>query len=796
MHAGTNLQDGSDHPQNNGPVQDGPISQSVQVAPAGPPTFVKLQVGGETACEVDVTTCALQAELFERLRCRGTPTAPHELARCPGGADLLRSAVSHLQAMARIPLDGTPDLHCLTSPPLTSEVLGDYLEAGALLGSPRLVHDLAKSPACEELTSRRALPLLEQVLLMTAEPDRPGAIVVGTSAVTPATTQVERYGPLSDPMEDAFAEAIGQLCSRLDLRDFRLGPALARGSARASLEVLRAYRLKCEDAFNLDATMRSIRSTPTMSVFGTQSGVGSSQSILGSVVEKGSQRVEWTEHQFALIVLRVHVERETEAALQAGTARKPPPALDLTLPGADPSDPPPNPANCSDEELDAFDQGPRLAEGDDITEEICDTAPDSTLKRLEGFATHLEASLTPPVLAAAMVRALLLVRKEDRADALFQSIFPHSPKVRAMVVDRTIPVMFLRGVAKHRAASITLRQMLSRYESADHRETCELIENLFFEELMEEQHSHEVIVRHVLMRHLILWMRSGGRPNGAQTGASGYCNGTASSEGATVQRLRRVGLRLFSVAFVAHRGFLPEDASEECPWDTGTLDFPLLGNAPQTEDSLQLVRRVLLRCYWRRRKIDDVNAVGRLWTLGRWSLCRDPGLIGEAFAMLTACWRAIAGLPGLGDLAGAHEAPSPTSASTTPCTDTNGACNEDLPQDAFDGRVLVGNNSRRTAEERLFSMFTDLEIWRLPHKDLLTPWVPGQVLAGHVAAQCKELEDRQFTLVEETRENLEEIARLHAVINQLTARLEATDSRSQQCMAKQAELNDTLRQLR
>jgi len=93
-------------------------------------------------------------------------------------------------------------------------------------------------------------------------------------------------------------------------------------------------------------------------------------------------------------------------------------------------------------------------------------------------------------------------------------------------------------------------------------------------------------------------------------------------------------------------------------------------------------------------------------------------------------------------------------------------------------------------------MFTDLEVWRLPHRELLKPWVPGQVVACHVAAQCNELEDRQLTLVEETRENLEEIARLHAIIANLTSRLEATDARSQQCMQKQADLNDTLRHLR
>ncbi|CAE8618889.1 unnamed protein product [Polarella glacialis] len=86
--------------------------------------------------------------------------------------------------------------------------------------------------------------------------------------------------------------------------------------------------------------------------------------------------------------------------------------------------------------------------------------------------------------------------------------------------------------------------------------------------------------------------------------------------------------------------------------------------------------------------------------------------------------------------------------------------------------------------------------WRLPQTQLLTPWVPGQVLVAHVSAQYKELEERQLGLVDETRENLEEIARLNMVVAQLTSKLEATDIRSNQCMQKQADLNNTIRQLR
>merc|ERR1711924_38887 len=96
--------------------------------------------------------------------------------------------------------------------------------------------------------------------------------------------------------------------------------------------------------------------------------------------------------------------------------------------------------------------------------------------------------------------------------------------------------------------------------------------------------------------------------------------------------------------------------------------------------------------------------------------------------------------------------------------------------------ALVGSGSRRKAEELLFKMFTDLEIWRLPPKDLLTPWVPGQVLACHVAAQCRQLEELQVEMAVEAKCNHDEIKELQATIEALTAKLETTDARSQQCM--------------
>jgi len=740
-----------------------------------------IELAGESV-EVDAVACAPSSELFTGVLQQETDPCCIALDRFPGGIEVLRSVVAHLAVASD---DGSgPCWHKLISPPLAADTAGVYLEAAVLLRSPRLLDEIGRSPVGEQLSSRQALPLLEHVVSLTglAVPQTDE----GSKSVWPCgTMHVSRW---SRPMEDALARAISQLSARLDPRDFRLGPPLARGSAQASLEVLRAYRAKYQE-IGIDST---IRSTATLSVLGTPSVLGAS-SVLGSQLGERRDRVEWTEHQFALHVLRLHLERETRFAQLSGTARHPRPVME-DLPGAELDG-----DLCTlDEEVDAssvFD----WVEGEDITEDVCDAIPDAPLACLADLAAHLDASLTPPVTAAVMVRAWLLVNKEDRADALFQAVFPRSPKVRTMVVDREIPVAFLRGVQRHYAASVTLRRMLARYASTDPSELCDLIEDFLFEELMAEEHAHQAILKHELTRHLILWMRSGGAPDGARDGALGFVP-PGPDVPKEVKRLRAVGERLFAVAFTVHDAFLPRDddggarglpkeaaglaaaapVTCTCPWDTGALDLPLVARTPPTEDALQLARRVLLRCVHRRHGggRPDIPALARDWHLGKWSLCRDPALISEAFALLSRCWRATAGLPGLGDLAGPPPAASAGAlgnAATVP---------------------LVGEGGRRIAEEMLFKMFTDLEVWRLPHTELLTPWVPGQVLAGHIMAQCNALEDRQLTLVEETRENLEEIARLHAVIAQLSGRLEATDARSQQCMQKQSDLNDTLRHLR
>mmetsp|Transcript_26636 Transcript_26636/g.88383 ORF Transcript_26636/g.88383 Transcript_26636/m.88383 type:complete len:382 (-) Transcript_26636:37-1182(-) len=381
-------------------------------------------------------------------------------------------------------------------------------------------------------------------------------------------------------------------------------------------------------------------------------------------------------------------------------------------------------------------------------------------------------------------------------------MFTQSPKLRAMVVSGEVPVAFLRGVVRHRCASVVLRRMLAEYEAAPLEDVCELLEHFLLAEFAEEEHSHAVIVQHALMRDLVLWARSGGARGGARTGAralggrskgdaadvEGACAGASrAADGGSscsrsprdVQRLRRAGERLFEMAFVPHDGLLPRPSDNasaadsgfvsdpSCPWDSGALDLLLLRRAPASEDSLQLVRRVLIRSMRLRGLEEDTREMALLWPLGRWPFCRDPALIGEAFRLLSDAWRRLAALPGLGDLAG--------------------------PRPAHAGR---DQGSRRVAEELLIKLFADLEVWRLPPKALLTPWVPGQVLVSHVASHCAKLEERQFALMEETRHNLEEITRLQAVVAGLASRLEVTNARSQQCMQRQTDVNETLRRLR
>lgn len=652
------------------------------------------------------------SELLLQLQQEGTSKL--RLPKFPGGAEVLRHV---LKQLANLPEDegskdqGSP-LKLLDVNPAS---LGDFLEAACILRSPRFLRLL---PVGQELVSSQALPLLEQVVRLSG---------------------MEKN---SDKMDEAFARVVGMFCACLDHRELRLGDLLAQGSLAVSLEVLHAYRQQELHFAGPPSPERSRRSSAT----GPESGDNPIQG------EQGRRSAfEWSAHKFAAIVFQKHLKLEAEAAASVGRRRVAPKPFGRGA-AAETVD------MESEESADiATIASPELVE--DIDEALMDSVPDTRIQRLAGLAEHLDPVATPPITAAAAVRALL--GDKEAALRLFKDLFSRSKKLRWMVVTEEVPSEFLREVAGHPAASVALRRMLAGYQRATPEHICQLIEDLLFGQLIEEAHSQQLL-KHRLMQKLIIWLYSG--------------------KGSTGGRSRQVAEELFQVAFIPQNGFLPKDESP-CPWEDGSLDPEMLKKVPKTEDSLSLARKVLVRHLLPLHRVKGkvieehpgfVHEISRLWPLGRWKQCRDKEVIGEAFDFLARCWKALAALPGLGDLqSGLSRNPE------------------------HEGVLLVGCGSRRRAEELLLQMFSDLEVWRLPTTQLLTPWVPGQVLAAHVTSQFKELEDRQVSLVDETRENLEELSRLTAVVAQLNGdpRLEATDVRSTQCMQKQAEMNNTLSQL-
>eukprot|EP00406_Dinophysis_acuminata_P007929 CAMPEP_0179234062 /NCGR_PEP_ID=MMETSP0797-20121207/12696_1 /TAXON_ID=47934 /ORGANISM="Dinophysis acuminata, Strain DAEP01" /LENGTH=543 /DNA_ID=CAMNT_0020941231 /DNA_START=61 /DNA_END=1689 /DNA_ORIENTATION=+ len=536
---------------------------------------VPVRVAGEAPFDADLAGLARHGEVVQQLRARQQgPGGGVEFAAFPGGATLLRSVLAYLEALgdssvekeasgaeggaagdaaAGAEEDEEPDLSCLARPALGPDTLGDYLEAAAVLRSPDLARNLVNSSACcEELTSRRALVLLEQVVMWTGAPPEAGGASAGEGA---AALPPE----LSEAMEEAFAEVVRQLAARLDPRDFRLGPSLAKGSIRASLEVLRTYadryvrydndvaislsqNLTLHSGHSGSSVVNTTASMPgkTASVAGTRVGT----SVCGKV---SSQRIEWTEHQFASNVIEGHLRAHAEAARALGTLRAPPAERDTSLTGAEVDD-----GDMSDVDDSASVFGDLAQNEDDIEEAICDTVPDAALARTACLVTHLDHAIVPQMLAAAMVRALLLASEGDSAAALFQAAFARSPKIRDMVVCGAIPAEFLQGVVRHPGASVTLRRMLAEYESSDAEGFCALVEGILFGPLAEEEHCQEAIVRHDLMVHLILWTRSGGVRGGARLGALGFAGGDDPAPAAA--RLRQIGVSLFRVAFIAHGG--------------------------------------------------------------------------------------------------------------------------------------------------------------------------------------------------------------------------------------------------
>eukprot|EP00435_Cladocopium_sp_Y103_P012614 s492_g3.t1 len=164
-----------------------------------------------------------------------------------------------------------------------------------------------------------------------------------------------------------FTDSAGQrLCARLDAVDFKLTAALAAGTPWASLEVLRAHRIKLENLGRMNYALQSVTST--------------FQSFFYEEKEDKSQlKQEWKEHHFALHVYRKHI---IESAISS-----------------------PNPASraAAEAALQEQQECSRWSddEGDqsesDVPEIICDVVEESTLADLSGFVAYCDPLQTPPV---------------------------------------------------------------------------------------------------------------------------------------------------------------------------------------------------------------------------------------------------------------------------------------------------------------------------------------------------------------------------------------------------------------
>lgn len=353
------------------------------------------------------------SELLLQLQQEGTSKL--RLPKFPGGAEVLRHV---LKQLANLPEDegskdqGSP-LKLLDVKPAS---LGDFLEAACILRSPRFLRLL---PVGQELVSSQALPLLEQVVRLSG---------------------MEKN---SDKMDEAFARVVGMFCACLHHRELRLGDLLAQGSLAVSLEVLHAYRQQELHFAGPPSPERSRRSSAT----GPESG--------GDNLKQGDPgrigAFKWSSHKFAAIVFQKHLKLEAEAAASAGRRRvAPKPCRGAAAETVDME----SEESASDIATVA---SPELVE--DIDEALMDSVPDTRIQRLAGLAEHLDPVVTPPITAAAAVRALL--GDKEAALRLFKDLYSRSKKLRWMVVTGEVPSEFLREVAGHPAASVTLRRMLA-----------------------------------------------------------------------------------------------------------------------------------------------------------------------------------------------------------------------------------------------------------------------------------------------------------------------------------------------
>lgn len=299
-----------------------------------------------------------------------------------------------------------------------------------------------------------------------------------------------------------------------------------------------------------------------------------------------------------------------------------------------------------------------------------------------------------------------------------------------------------------------------------------IVDGLLLGELGSTPHAYKLLLRPLLpLRNLVCYLCSGGEKKKTKGSSGDKDKDKAAAVGtaAQVKHQQQLGAQLFALSFLAQGGFLPPATEEERagvseelldPWTADLLDIGLLaqispdGVAP-TEDHLQLARRVLLQ-YLERHRADletDSKRLGQIWELGRWPICQDPVLICEAFSFLRFCWQAL---------------------------------------EARRSEFSVAAVTARTQD--LFGMFIRLDFWRLPAKELLSPWVPAQLLSCNVLAQYKEFNLRVEELQRESDQNREEVVELQAQVEQLEKQLEVVDQRSLGNMEKQQRIDENVTQ--
>lgn len=279
----------------------------------------------------DLAACSTQSAIFAgikhaRQRGHGAKEGKPDLvlSQFPGGANLMRNILKYMEANAAEERAAAAVAGELGVPAgvlkvdasafrlaYDSSTVCDYLEGAAILRCPRLMRDTVLAPAAKELPSRRVLTLLERVIMLTVHEE-----ALGTDGSADAKTPTPKSNGAEEAMasdsEDdeptgsaevmqAFCQVIQRLCARLDAVDFKLTSTLAAGTPWASLEVLRAHRVKLENLGRMNYALQSV--TSTFSSFFLRRGEGQDDAQTG--VEGTSlcaARLQETHHRVIFVI--------------------------------------------------------------------------------------------------------------------------------------------------------------------------------------------------------------------------------------------------------------------------------------------------------------------------------------------------------------------------------------------------------------------------------------------------------------------------------------------------------------